>query len=142
MHFKGVVEGLDGDVALLEREVSWPMTDVVAAPVYELLLPTALPGEVDPSVLELDRTELVVELSGAGVLTGLEVDADEGNPGGEPEPPVKLIGEVPEAEDKLAETGDESVRCLQYIVDPSLTRNGRGRRKRSFFARVGGGRDL
>jgi hypothetical protein len=55
-------------------------------------------------VLELDRTELVVELSSAGVLTRLEVDVVEGNPGGEPEPPVKLIGEVPEAEGELAET--------------------------------------
>lgn len=104
MHFKEVVEGLDEDVALLERGVSWPMTDVVAAPVNELLLPTALAVEADPSVLELDRIELVVELSSAGKLTRLEVDVDEGNPGGEPEPPVKLIGEVPEAEGELAET--------------------------------------
>ncbi len=104
MHFKGVVDGLDEDVTLLEREVSWPMTDVVAAPVNELLLSTALPGEVDPSVLERDRTELVVELSSAEVLTRLEVDVDEGNPVREPEPPVELIGEVPEAEDELAET--------------------------------------
>jgi hypothetical protein len=100
----------------------------VAAPVNELLLPTALPGEVDPPVLELDRAELVVELSSAGVLTRLEVDVDEGNPGGEPEPPVKLIGEVPEAEEEVVETSDESVRFLQDVVDASLTRNGRGSR--------------
>jgi hypothetical protein len=105
LHFTGVVEGVDGDSALLEREVSWPMTDDVAASVYELLLPTAVPREVDPSVLKLDSTELVVELSSAGVLTErLKVDVDEGDPAGDPVSPVKLIGEVKAAAEELAET--------------------------------------
>jgi hypothetical protein len=60
------------DVELLERDVSTPIADEVVARVYGPLEPGDVvelpptPGEL--SLLELDRTELYVELPSVGVL--------------------------------------------------------------------------